>query len=356
MKRIVRCSDFLGIICFLAINLFLTSCLEIDLSKLDFSKFDKELMESTIVKPGIYKPQNSEGKSVDYYLVSSGNRFRELRKVEELRFTPLAKTDKGEYLGVVGTDTIGSDTTGFLSALKTGKDSSAFFVFGKGSLETSSAYFQTKYGITISGDQITGNITPDTLVDLIIDTEFRKKAEIQQMNFDNVCIYEPLDSKQLKEVDQYSIQVLENIKYNKTLPAQTIKKLEFYSDMCNEQAAFALGQIYYNGTAVSKSIDKALEYFLISFAYGNKNAAFNIGVIYYSKNDPEKSLEFYKIGAESGDSMAQNNLGTMYQNGQGVAQDYAEAVKWYRKAAEQGEAEAKINIEEMTEKGIGNSK
>jgi TPR repeat protein len=29
----------------------------------------------------------------------------------------------------------------------------------------------------------------------------------------------------------------------------------------------------------------------------------------------------------------------MYANGEGVPQDYAEAVKWYRKAAEQGNAE-----------------
>ncbi len=30
----------------------------------------------------------------------------------------------------------------------------------------------------------------------------------------------------------------------------------------------------------------------------------------------------------------------MYEKGQGVPQDYAEAVSWYRKAAEQGDAYA----------------
>jgi uncharacterized protein len=35
---------------------------------------------------------------------------------------------------------------------------------------------------------------------------------------------------------------------------------------------------------------------------------------------------------------AQNNIGLMYKNGNGVVQDYAEALKWYRLAAEQGNA------------------
>ena len=34
----------------------------------------------------------------------------------------------------------------------------------------------------------------------------------------------------------------------------------------------------------------------------------------------------------------QKNLGTMYYNGQGVPQDYAQAAYWYRKAADQGDA------------------
>jgi TPR repeat protein len=34
--------------------------------------------------------------------------------------------------------------------------------------------------------------------------------------------------------------------------------------------------------------------------------------------------------------LAQFNLGTMYDVGQGVTQSYTEAVRWYRKAAEQG--------------------
>ena len=52
-------------------------------------------------------------------------------------------------------------------------------------------------------------------------------------------------------------------------------------------------------------------------------------------------------------AQAQCNLGIMYENGQGVQQDDAEAVKWYRRAAEQGHAEAQYNLGVMYDDGQG---
>ena len=52
--------------------------------------------------------------------------------------------------------------------------------------------------------------------------------------------------------------------------------------------------------------------------------------------DYAEAVKWYRLAAEQGDADAQYNLGVMYDNGQGVPQDYAEAVKWYRLAAEQG--------------------
>ena len=45
---------------------------------------------------------------------------------------------------------------------------------------------------------------------------------------------------------------------------------------------------------------------------------------------------------ERGNAQAQFNLGMMYENGQGVRQDNAEAVKWFQQAADQGYAPAKV--------------
>ncbi len=41
----------------------------------------------------------------------------------------------------------------------------------------------------------------------------------------------------------------------------------------------------------------------------------------------------------------------LYANGQGVPQDYAQAVAWYRKAAEQGYAKVQTNLGVMYANG-----
>ena len=60
-----------------------------------------------------------------------------------------------------------------------------------------------------------------------------------------------------------------------------------------------------------------------------------------------------KKAAEGGDAIAQFNLGAMYDNGQGVPQDVAEALKWYRLAADQGQADAQFNLGVMYYNGQG---
>lgn len=54
-----------------------------------------------------------------------------------------------------------------------------------------------------------------------------------------------------------------------------------------------------------------------------------------------------------GVAKAQSQIGDMYAGGQGVTQDYAEAMKWYRKAAEQGDTAAEQAIARMYQQGWG---
>ena len=51
-------------------------------------------------------------------------------------------------------------------------------------------------------------------------------------------------------------------------------------------------------------------------------------------------LRLLKPITDQGNAEAQINLGVLYANGWGVAQDYVEALKWYRKAADQDIPEA----------------
>ena len=78
----------------------------------------------------------------------------------------------------------------------------------------------------------------------------------------------------------------------------------------------------------------------------------NAKAAYDAKNYSE-AAKWAKIAAEQGNAVAQNNLGLLYDNGQGVRQDYQEAAKWYRKAAEQGDASAQGNLGVLYEQGQG---
>ena len=58
----------------------------------------------------------------------------------------------------------------------------------------------------------------------------------------------------------------------------------------------------------------------------------------------KEAAKWFRMAAEQGDSDAQSILGIMYDDGQGVVQDYKEAAKWYRLAAEQGYSDAQYNL------------
>ncbi len=64
-------------------------------------------------------------------------------------------------------------------------------------------------------------------------------------------------------------------------------------------------------------------------------------------------MRWYRLAAEQGDAGGQGALGNMHRYGQGVPQDYVEAVRWYRLAAEQGDAIGKGALGFMYENGQG---
>ena len=80
---------------------------------------------------------------------------------------------------------------------------------------------------------------------------------------------------------------------------------------------------------------------------------FDIGLAAAEAGDFATALREWTPLAEQGNASAQNNLGILYENGQGVSQDYAEAVKWYRLAAEQGNATAQSNLGVLYYNGQG---
>jgi len=66
-----------------------------------------------------------------------------------------------------------------------------------------------------------------------------------------------------------------------------------------------------------------------------------------------EAVKWYRLAAEQGNASAQFKLGRMYDDGHGVPQDYKEAVKWFRKGAEQGNVNLQSQVGSMYEKGQG---
>jgi len=90
---------------------------------------------------------------------------------------------------------------------------------------------------------------------------------------------------------------------------------------------------------------------------GYAAAQFNLGLMYDNgqgvAQDYKVAVKWYTLAAQQGDVDAQYNLGLMYAQGQGVAEDYKAAVKWYTLAAEQGLASAQYNLGVMYDMGQG---
>lgn len=74
---------------------------------------------------------------------------------------------------------------------------------------------------------------------------------------------------------------------------------------------------------------------------------------YYSQGNHAKAFEWATKAAGQGHAAAQNNLGVMYREGEGVRRDSQKAVEWYTKAANQGNAKAQHNLGWMYYNGQG---
>ena len=64
--------------------------------------------------------------------------------------------------------------------------------------------------------------------------------------------------------------------------------------------------------------------------------------------DYGEAVRWYRLAAAQGHADAYYSLGVRYIFGEGVPQDYAEAVRWFRLAADQGQARAHYNLGVMS--------
>jgi hypothetical protein len=90
---------------------------------------------------------------------------------------------------------------------------------------------------------------------------------------------------------------------------------------------------------------------------GDDWANFNLAVLYERGNgvtqDYKEAMRLYQIAAGKGILLAAVNIGNFYNAGLGVAQDPAEAARWYREPAEHGIAVAQFDLAVLYAKGRG---
>ena len=73
----------------------------------------------------------------------------------------------------------------------------------------------------------------------------------------------------------------------------------------------------------------------------------------YMAGDYAEAMRQFMPLAEAGDAYSQNDVATLYQDGQGVAPDEVKAAKWYQLAADQGLATAENTLAVMYDQGQG---
>jgi TPR repeat protein len=86
---------------------------------------------------------------------------------------------------------------------------------------------------------------------------------------------------------------------------------------------------------------------------GDVQAQNHLGYIYRDRQNYQEAVYWFKKAAEQGNTIAQFNLGVMYDKGQGVRQDYQKAFYWYKKSAAQGNSMAQENLGAMYYNGQG---
>jgi uncharacterized protein len=116
---------------------------------------------------------------------------------------------------------------------------------------------------------------------------------------------------------------------------------------------YQLGRAYYKANNFGAAVPK----FRKAADLGNALAQNNLGVMYQNgqgvPRDYAEALKWFRLAGDQGIALAQNNLGAMYQNGYGVPQNYAEALKWFQKAADQGNALGQYSLGAMYLYGRG---
>jgi len=136
-------------------------------------------------------------------------------------------------------------------------------------------------------------------------------------------------------------------------------------------AQLRIANIYAEGVIVPQDMQKAFKNYMGAAERNDPAAQYEIGRLYevgidqaicarspsihscrrtlnekkFSKNDMQTAVSWYRKAAKQTYAPAQYRLGTMYDDGRGVAKNHDKAREWYQLAADQGMVEARFKLE-----------
>lgn len=135
--------------------------------------------------------------------------------------------------------------------------------------------------------------------------------------------------------------------YIKELTEESKKWLFSAKNLGDNLAAHQLGLIYKNENNSKEMLEN------LKFADTNNfvPSVTELGVQFYDGILVDKNLyqafKYFEKAAFKNDPLAQNNLGWMYEHGEGVSKDITKAEKWYRISTENGFELATENLKRL---------
>jgi uncharacterized protein len=152
---------------------------------------------------------------------------------------------------------------------------------------------------------------------------------------------------------------------NATLALQWYRKA---ADQGSGDAEVALGTMYRLGEGIGQDKEEAARWYAKAAKQGNARAMYNLGTCYYNGDgvvvDDVSSYAWFLLAKQAGDpaaaeavhraeseisspsqrNMALVKIAQMYEKGDELPKDLAEALKWYRASAESGNLEASVRV------------
>ncbi|EDY85185.1 Sel1 repeat family [Verrucomicrobiia bacterium DG1235] len=122
------------------------------------------------------------------------------------------------------------------------------------------------------------------------------------------------------------------------------------------------GKFNYSGKGVEIDYKEALRFLSLSANRGYSDSYFYLGYMYSEGlgvgMDSDKGFYWYDRAVEAGDASAStyNNLGVVYEYGNGRPKDLVKACEMYEKAAELDSKKGLFNLAVLREKGLGSKK